>query len=159
MFTGHLKLMMIWPHFHMAGTAPCFKIPDSAVWQSLYLIENSELSRRAIGKYIEVGINRMDIKNSASTVMFFPTHLWSAPGNRPGRYRRQQAPRRTLEFIKLVQDKRDNNRSQASLPVMVLRGGAESQQRKNPTLTKRWRYVRSVEDIAVTFWEIFSKRK
>ncbi len=31
MFTGHLKLTMTRQRFHMAGTAPCFKIPDGAV--------------------------------------------------------------------------------------------------------------------------------
>lgn len=36
---------------------------------------------------------------------------------------------RTLEFIKLVQGKRDNNRLQALLPEMTPRGGAENQLR------------------------------
>lgn len=36
---------------------------------------------------------------------------------------------RTLEFIKLVQGKRDNNRLQALLPEMTPCGGAENQLR------------------------------
>ncbi len=36
---------------------------------------------------------------------------------------------RTLEFIKLVQGKRDNKRLQALLPEMTPRGGAENQLR------------------------------
>jgi hypothetical protein len=40
---------------------------------------------------------------------------------------------RTLEFIKLVQDKRDNNRSQALLPEMAPRADAGNPQRRNPS--------------------------
>lgn len=45
----------------------------------LYLIEDNELSRRAIGKYIEV--------------WHYPDGRRSPSGNRPGGYRGQQAPR------------------------------------------------------------------
>jgi hypothetical protein len=39
----------------------------------LYLIEDSEFNRRAIGKYIDVGITLTGIKSSGSMVYHFPT--------------------------------------------------------------------------------------
>lgn len=61
---------------------------------------------------------------------------------------------RTLEFIKLVQDKRDNNRSQA-LPA----GDGPSRRRRKPTEKKSQRsldederrYAQCAEDITITF--------
>ena len=53
MFTGHLKLTMTAAFSH-GGNRAVFKILTVQYDKVLYLIEYNELSRRAIGKYIEV---------------------------------------------------------------------------------------------------------
>ncbi|MBP2155441.1 hypothetical protein J2067_003133 [Erwinia rhapontici] len=68
--------------------------------------------------------------------------------------------RRTLEFIKLVQDKRDNNRSQA-IPA----GDSPSRQRRKPTEKKSKRSINgddmldALKTLQSRSGEIFGKRK
>jgi hypothetical protein len=46
---------MIWPHFSHGGNRAVFQKSLTVQYDKvLYLIEDNELSRRALGKYIEV---------------------------------------------------------------------------------------------------------
>ncbi len=72
----------------------------------LYLIENTELSWKAMENILMSGIILMDEKSSDLTDNSSLLHLWSSLWNRPGFYCDNKCLGRTLEFIKQVQDKR-----------------------------------------------------
>ncbi|PXL33093.1 ISNCY family transposase [Klebsiella variicola] len=127
----------------------------------LYLIEDNELSRRAIGKYIEVWYypdGRKELRLNG-VVLPYSTYdrlqeidLWAIVDNkRLGR---------TLEFIKLIQDKRDNNRSQA-LPA----GDGPSRRSRKPTEKKSQRsldeddMLNTLKTLQSRSDEIFGTRK
>ncbi|HGX3328334.1 TPA: ISNCY family transposase [Klebsiella quasipneumoniae] len=101
----------------------------------LYLIEDNELSRRAIGKYIEVwhypdGHKELRLNDA---VLPYSTYDRLQEIDQ-GAIVDNKRLGRTLEFVKLVQDKRDNNRSQA-LPA----GDGPSRRRRKPTEKKSQR--------------------
>lgn len=103
--------------------------------KALYLIEDTELSRRAIGKYIEVwhypdGRKELRLKGTALPYSTYDRLSEIDQGAIVDNKRLG----RTLEFIKLVQDKRDNNRSQA-IPA----GDDSSRRRRKPTEKKSQR--------------------
>ncbi|MDP1086139.1 ISNCY family transposase, partial [Klebsiella pneumoniae] len=80
----------------------------------LYLIEDNELSRRDIGKYIEVWHypdGRKELRLTGVVRPYSPYDRLQEIDQ--GAIVDNKRLGRTLEFIKLVQDKRDNNRSQA----------------------------------------------
>lgn len=127
----------------------------------LYLIEDNELSRRATGKYIEVwhypdGHKELRLNG---TVLPYSTYdrlqeidLGAIVDNkRLGR---------TLEFIKLVQGKRDNKQSQA-LPSE----DGPSQRRRKPSEKKSQRSLNgddmldALKTLQSRSDEIFSTRK
>ncbi|WP_371333714.1 ISNCY family transposase [Klebsiella quasipneumoniae] len=127
----------------------------------LYLIEDNELSRRAIGKYIEVWYypdGRKELRLNG-VVLPYSTYdrlqeidQWAIVDNkRLGR---------TLEFIKLIQDKRDNNRSQA-LPA----GDGPSRRSRKPTEKKSQRsldeddMLNTLKTLQSRSDEIFGTRK
>ncbi len=127
----------------------------------LYLIEDNELSRRAIGKYIEVWHypdGRKELRLNG-VVLPYSTYdrlqeidQWAIVDNkRLGR---------TLEFIKLIQDKRDNNRSQA-LPA----GDGPSRRSRKPTEKKSQRsldeddMLNALKTLQSRSDEIFGTRK
>lgn len=98
----------------------------------LYLIEDSELSRRAIGKYIEVWHYPDEHKELRLNGAVLPYSTYDRLQEiDQGAIVDNKRLGRTLEFIKLVQDKRDNNRSQA-LPS----GDGPSRRRRKPTEKK-----------------------
>ncbi len=97
----------------------------------LYLIEDNELSRRAIGKYIEVWHYPDGRKELRLNGVVLPYSTYDRLQEiDQGAIVDNKRLGRTLEFIKLVQDKRDNNRSQA-LPAP--RADAGNPQRRNPS--------------------------
>ncbi|MEZ2604141.1 helix-turn-helix domain-containing protein [Kluyvera intermedia] len=101
----------------------------------LYMIEDNELSRKAIGKYIEVwhypnGQKELRLNGAALPYSTFDRLSEIDQGAIVDNKRLG----RTLEFIKLVQDKRDNNRSQA-IPC----GNGPSRRRKKPIEKKSQR--------------------
>lgn len=86
----------------------------------LYLIEDNELSRRAIGKYIEVWHYPDGRKELRLNGVVLPYSTYDRLQKiDQGAIVDNKRLGRTLEFIKLVQDKRDNNRSQA-LPAGIV---------------------------------------
>ncbi|HGG8814176.1 ISNCY family transposase [Enterobacter hormaechei subsp. hoffmannii] len=101
----------------------------------LYLIADSELSRRAIGKYIEVWHYPDGHKELRLNGAVLPYSTYDRLQEiDQGAIVDNKRLGRTLEFIKLVQDKRDNNRSQA-LPA----GDGPSRRRRKPTENKSQR--------------------
>ncbi len=101
----------------------------------LYLIEDNELSRRAIGKYIEVWHYPDGRKELRLNGVVLPYSTYDRLQEiDQGAIVDNKRLGRTLEFIKLVQDKRDNNRSQA-LPA----GDGPSRRRRKPTEKKSQR--------------------
>ncbi len=101
----------------------------------LYLIEDNELSRRAIGKYIEVWHYPDGRKELRLNEVVLPYSTYDRLQKiDQGAIVDNKRLGRTLEFIKLVQDKRDNNRSQA-LPA----GDGPSRRRRKPTEKKSQR--------------------
>lgn len=101
----------------------------------LYLIEDNELSRRAIGKYIEVWHYPDGRKELRLNGVVLPYSTYDRLQEiDQGAIMDNKRLGRTLEFIKLVQDKRDNNRSQA-LPA----GDGPSRRRRKPTEKKSQR--------------------
>ncbi|HDT0788086.1 ISNCY family transposase [Klebsiella aerogenes] len=101
----------------------------------MYMIEDTELSRKAIGKYIEVwhypdGQKELRLNGTALPYSTFDRLSEIDQGAIVDNKRLG----RTLEFIKLVQDKRDNNRSQA-IPC----GDGPSRRRRKPTEKKSQR--------------------
>lgn len=95
----------------------------------LYLIEDNELSRRAIGKYIEVWHypdGRKELQLNGTALPYSTYYRLSEIDQRA--IVNNMRLGRTLEFIKLVQDKRDNNPSQ-SIPA----GDGPSHRRRKPT--------------------------
>lgn len=103
--------------------------------KALYLIEDTELSRRAIGKYIEVWHypdGRKELRLNGTALPYSTYDRLSEIDQ--GAIVDNKRLGRTLEFIKLVQDKRDNNRSQA-IPA----GDGSSRRRRKPTEKKSQR--------------------
>ncbi|HCI6731925.1 TPA: helix-turn-helix domain containing protein [Klebsiella variicola subsp. variicola] len=101
----------------------------------LYLIEDNELSRRAIGKYTEVWHYPDGHKELRLNGAVLPYSTYDRLQEiDQGAIVDNKRLGRTLEFIKLVQDKRDNNRSQA-LPA----GDGPSRRRRKPTEKKSQR--------------------
>lgn len=101
----------------------------------LYLIEDNELSRRSIGKYIEVWHYPDGRKELRLNGVILPYSTYDRLQEiDQGDIVDNKRLGRTLEFIKLVQDKRDNNRSQA-LPA----GDGPSRRRRKPTQKKSQR--------------------
>lgn len=101
----------------------------------LYLIADSELSRRAIRKYIEVWHYPDGHKELRLNGAVLPYSTYDRLQEiDQGAIVDNKRLGRTLEFIKLVQDKRDNNRSQA-LPA----GDGPSRRRRKPTENKSQR--------------------
>ncbi len=101
----------------------------------LYLIEDSEISRKAIGKYIEVWHYPDGRKELRLNGVVLPYSTYDRLQEIDlGAIVDNKHLGRTLEFIKLVQDKRDNNRSQA-LPT----GDGPSRRRRKPTENKSQR--------------------
>ncbi|KLE99864.1 hypothetical protein YA25_22345 [Klebsiella aerogenes] len=101
----------------------------------LYLIEDNELSRTAIGKYIEVWHYPDGRKELRLNGVVLPYSTYDRLQEiDQGAIVDNKRLERTLEFIKLVQDKRDNNRSQA-LPA----GDGPSRRRRKPTEKKSQR--------------------
>jgi len=98
----------------------------------LYLIEDNELSRRAIGRYIEVWHypdERKELRlNGVSLPYSTYDHLSKID---QGAIVDNKRLGQTLEFIQLVQNNRDNNRSQ-SVP-----SGNGPSRRKNAAKTKK----------------------
>ncbi|MDV1589670.1 ISNCY family transposase, partial [Klebsiella pneumoniae] len=83
----------------------------------LYLIEDSELSRRAIGKYIDVyhyPDGRKELRLNGTLLPYSTYDRLSEIDQ--GAIVDNKRLGRTLEFISLVQSKRDNTRSQ-SIPA------------------------------------------
>lgn len=101
----------------------------------IYLIEDSEISRKAIGKYIEVWHypdGRKELKLNGVALPYSTYDRLSEIDQ--GAIVDNKRLGRTLEYIKLVQDKRDNNRSQA-IPA----GDGPSRRRRKPTEKKSQR--------------------
>ncbi|EBZ0491422.1 ISNCY family transposase [Salmonella enterica subsp. enterica serovar Infantis] len=127
----------------------------------LYLIENSELSRRAIGKYIEVWHYPDGHKELRLNGAVLPYSTYDRLQEiDQGAIVDNKRLGRTLEFIKLVQDKRDNNRSQA-IPA----GDGPPRRRRKPTEKKSQRslndddMLEALKTLQSRSEEIFSKRK
>lgn len=101
----------------------------------LYMIEDNELSRRAVGKYIEVWHYPDGQKELRLNGTMLPYSTYDRLQEiDQGAIVDNKRLGRTLEFIKLVQDKRDNNRSQA-LPA----GDGPSRRKRKPTEKKSQR--------------------
>ncbi len=101
----------------------------------LYLIEDTELSRRAIGRYIEVWHypdGRKELRLNGTALPYSTYDRLSEIDQ--GAIVDNKRLGRTLKFIKLVQDKRDNNRSQA-IPA----GDGPSRRRRKSTEKKSQR--------------------
>lgn len=127
----------------------------------LYLIEDNELSRRAIGKYIEVWHypnGRKELRLNGAVLPYSTYDRLSEIDQ--GAIVDNKRLGRTLEFIKLVQDKRDNTRSQA-LPA----GDGPSRRRRKPTEKKSQRsldgddMLDALKALQSRSEEIFGKRK
>lgn len=127
----------------------------------LYMIEDTELSRKAIGKYIEVwhypnGQKELRLNGTALPYSTFDRLSEIDQGAIVDNKRLG----RTLEFIKLVQDKRDNNRSQA-IPC----GDGPSRRRSKPTEKKSQRslngddMLEAMKALQLRSEEIFGARK
>lgn len=101
----------------------------------LYLIEDNELSHRSIGKYIEFWHYPDGRKELRLNGVILPYSTYDRLQEiDQGAIVDNKRLGRTLEFSKLVQDKRDNNRSQA-LPA----GDGPSRRRRKPTQKKSQR--------------------
>lgn len=127
----------------------------------LYLIEDNELSRRAIGKYIEVWHYPDGRKELRLNGVILPYSTYDRLQEiDQGAIVDNKRLGRTLEFIKLVQDKRDNNRSQA-LPA----GDGPSRRRRKPTEKKSQRSLNgddmldALKTLQSRSEEIFGTRK
>lgn len=127
----------------------------------LYLIEDSELSRRAIGKYIEVWHYPDGRKERRLNGAILPYSTYDRLQEiDQGAIVDNKRLGRTLDFIKLVQDKRDNNRSQA-IPA----GDGPSRRRRKPTGKKSQRslngddMLEALNTLQSRSEEIFGKRK
>ncbi|MDW1257598.1 ISNCY family transposase [Klebsiella pneumoniae] len=127
----------------------------------LYLIEDNELSRRAIGKYIDVWHypdGRKELRLNGAVLPYSTYDRLQEIDQ--GTIVDNKRLGRTLEFIKLVQDKRDNNRSQA-LPA----GDGPSRRRRKPTEKKSQRslngddMLEALKTLQSRSEEIFGKRK
>jgi transposase len=127
----------------------------------LYLIEYSELSRKAIGKYIEVWHypdGRKELRLNGTDLPYSTYDRLSDIDQ--GAIVDNKRLGRTLEFIKLVQDKRDNNRSQA-IPA----SDGPSRRRRKPTEKKSQRSLNgddildALKALQSRSGEIFGKRK
>ncbi len=127
----------------------------------LYLIEDNELSRRAIGKYIEVRHypdGRKELRLNGAALPYSTYDRLSEIDQ--GAIVDNKRLGRTLEFIKLVQDKRDNNRSQA-IPA----GDSPSRRRRKPTEKKSQRSLNgddmldALKTLQSRSGEIFGKSK
>lgn len=127
----------------------------------LYLIEYNEFSRRAIGKYIDVWHypdGRKELRLN-SDVLPYSTYDRLQEIDQ-GAIVDNKRLGRTLEFIMLVQDKRDNNRSQA-LPA----GDGSSRRRRKSTEKKSQRslngddMLEALKTLQSCSEEIFGKRK
>ena len=98
----------------------------------LYLIEDNELSRRAIGRYIEVWHYPDERKELRLNGVALPYSTYDRLSEiDQGAIVDNKRLGRTLEFIQLVQNNRDNNRSQ-SVP-----SGNGPSRRKNAAKTKK----------------------
>ncbi|ECB6308710.1 helix-turn-helix domain-containing protein [Salmonella enterica subsp. enterica serovar Corvallis] len=127
----------------------------------LYLIEDSELSRRAIGKYIEVWHYPDGRKELRLNGVILPYSIYDRLQEiDQGAIVDNKRLGRTLDFIKLVQGKRDNNRSQA-IPA----GDGPSRRRRKPTGKKSQRslngddMLEALNTLQSRSEEIFGKRK
>lgn len=127
----------------------------------LYLIEDNELSRRAIGKYIEVWHypdGRKELRLNGAVLPYSTYDRLSEIDQ--GAIVDNKRLGRTLEFIKLVQDKRDNNRSQA-IPA----GDGPSRRSRKLTEKKSQRslngddMLEALKTLQSRSGEIFGKRK
>lgn len=127
----------------------------------LYLIEDNDLSRKAIGKYIEVWHypdGRKELRLNGSVLPYSTYDRLSEIDQ--GAIVDNKRLGRTLEFIKLVQEKRDNNRSQT-----VPAGDGPSRRCRKPTEKKSQRSLNDDDmlDVLKTLQsrseEIFRKRK
>lgn len=100
-----------------AETSPAKGRVERAHLTMLYLIEDSELSRRAIGKYIDVyhyPDGRKELRLNGTLLPYSTYDRLSEIDQ--GAIVDNKRLGRTLEFISLVQSKRDNTRSQ-SIPA------------------------------------------
>ncbi|VEA61224.1 integrase [Salmonella enterica subsp. salamae] len=127
----------------------------------LYLIEDSELSRGAIGKHIEVWHYPDGRKELRLNGVVLPYSTYDRLQEiDQGAIVDNKRLGRTLKFIKLVQDKRDNNRSQA-LPA----GDGLSRRRRKPTQKKSQRslngddMLEALKTLQSRSEEIFGTRK
>lgn len=127
----------------------------------LYLIEDTELSRKAIGKYIDVWHypdGRKELRLNGVALPYSTYDRLSEIDQ--GAIVDNKRLGRTLEFIKLVQDKRDNNRSQA-IPA----GDGPSRRRRKPTEKKSQRSLNgddmldALKTLQSRSEEIFGKKK
>lgn len=127
----------------------------------LYLIEDNELSRRAIGKYIDVWhypVGRKELRLNGDVLPYSTYDRLQEIDQ--GTIVDNKRLGRKLEFIKLVQEKLDNNRSQA-LPV----GDGPSRRRKKPREKKFRRSLNGYDMLEASKTlqsrseEIFGKRK
>lgn len=101
----------------------------------LFLFEDTELNRRAIGKYIEVwhySDGRKELRLNGTALPYSTYDRLSEIDQRAIVDNKRLG--RTLEFIKLFQDKRDNNRSQE-----IQAGDNPSRRRRKPTEKKSQR--------------------
>ena len=101
----------------------------------LFLFEDTELNRRAIGKYIEVwhySDGRKELRLNGTALPYYTYDRLSEIDQRAIVDNKRLG--RTLEFIKLFQDKRDNNRSQE-----IKAGDNPSRRRRKPTEKKSQR--------------------
>ncbi|CAI0799445.1 Transposase and inactivated derivatives [Serratia entomophila] len=127
----------------------------------LYLIEDCELSRMAIGKYIEVWHypdGRKELRLNGSALPYSTYDRLSEIDQ--GAIIDNKRLGRTLDFIKLVQDNRDNNRSQ-SVPA----GDGPSRRRISTKQKKSQRslngddMINALKKLQLRSDEIFDKRK
>ncbi|MFP2516955.1 ISNCY family transposase [Buttiauxella agrestis] len=127
----------------------------------LYLIEDNDLSRKAIGKYIEVWHypdGRKELRLNGSVLPYSTYDRLSEIDQ--GAIVDNKRLGRTLEFIKLVQEKRDNNRSQT-----VPAGDGPSRRHRKPTEKKSQRSLNgddmldALKTLQSRSEEIFGKRK
>lgn len=101
----------------------------------LYLIEDNELSRRSIGKYIEVWHYPDGRKELRLNGVVLPYSAYDRLQEiDQGAIVDNKRLGRALEMAKLVQEERDNNRSQS-----VPSGDGPSRRRKAPTTKKSQR--------------------
>jgi hypothetical protein len=103
--------------------------PGSQYDKVLYLIEDNEISLKAIEKYIKVWHypdGRKELRLNGAALPYSTYDRLSEIDQ--GVIVDNKRLGRTLEYIKLVQDKRDNNHSQA-IPA----GAGSSRRRRKPT--------------------------